>query len=345
MTDVAPLTVTLGETTTISGSGDLSKTVAGGTFSLGMTGLGGAQLVNPKKCKGDASQSASCKVGLGPISVGTMAYGGVTFPVAAGHVDGLVKDALTLAKGIPDFATKTTTTLKVADTDGTPMICVEIFSAPASAAVPSYPFMPLLASPLSARSTEMELSALAYAMKHNMPEVARISNPNGDTLTLTWKDCGDASTLAKVTDVAPLTVTLGETTTISGSGDLSKTVAGGTFSLGMTGLGGAQLVNPKKCKGDASQSASCKVGLGPISVGTMAYGGVTFPVAAGHVDGLVKDALTLAKGIPDFATKTTTTLKVADTDGTPMICVEIFSAPASTLVWSEHGLLELPTTM
>ena len=53
MTDVQPLTVTLGDTTTISGSGDLSKAVTGGTLTLGMTGVGGAQLVNPKKCKGD----------------------------------------------------------------------------------------------------------------------------------------------------------------------------------------------------------------------------------------------------------------------------------------------------
>ena len=84
---------------------------------------------------------------------GTMDYKGVTFPVSAGHIEGLVKDALTLPKGLPDFATKTTTTLQVADQDGTPMICVKIMSAPATAALVSYPFLPLLPSPLAARST------------------------------------------------------------------------------------------------------------------------------------------------------------------------------------------------
>merc|ERR1711935_1212711 len=72
----------------------------------------------------------------------------------------------------------------------------------------------------------------------------------GGNLAITFKDCGDASTHAKVTSVTPPTIPLGSTTTISGTGTLDKDIPAGTFDMKMTGLGGIELL--KNCNGDAS---------------------------------------------------------------------------------------------
>merc|ERR550525_806918 len=53
----------------------------------------------------------------------------------------------------------------------------------------------------------------------------------GGTLKLTWHDCGDASTHAKVTDLKPDAVVLGQKTTITGTGTVDEAVLGGTFEM------------------------------------------------------------------------------------------------------------------
>merc|ERR1712072_1406477 len=115
-----------------------------------------------------------------------------------------------------------------------------------------------------------------------------------ESVKLTWNDCGSSSTLAKVTSVSPLSLTLGETTTITGTGDLSKTVNGGTFELVMTGVGGKLL----DCKGDASKPKTCTVKALGMDVGSGRFDGVKFPVEAGQVSGIPSIALSLKKGLP-----------------------------------------------
>merc|ERR1712232_1254153 len=48
----------------------------------------------------------------------------------------------------------------------------------------------------------------------------------GGTLKITWKDCGDASTHAKVTGLQPNTITMGKTNTVTGSGTTDEAVRG-----------------------------------------------------------------------------------------------------------------------
>merc|ERR1711975_132569 len=73
-------------------------------------------------------------------------------------------------------------------------------------------------------------------------------------LSLTWKDCGGPNTKAKITGFSPNSITLGQKTTVTGTGELSEAVEGATFDLSMTGAIG-QLLH---CTGDASVSKTCQ---------------------------------------------------------------------------------------
>ena len=48
--------------------------------------------------------------------------------------------------------------------------------------------------------------------------LASLGTTGGTSLNLAFKDCGDASTHAKVKDISPHSVTLGTTTTVTGTG-------------------------------------------------------------------------------------------------------------------------------
>ena len=155
----------------------------------------------------------------------------------------------------------------------------------------------------------------------------------GGTLALSWKDCGDSKTHAKVTAVTPSSITLGAKTTISGSGTVDEDVTGGTFTMTMKGIGGMKLLD---CGGDASQQKSCDVKVGFIKIGTLSFGGVTFPVKAGTISGIPKVDVSLASSLPAAAATTTTNLLVTSASGDKIICVDIFTKPATT------GLVEEP---
>merc|ERR1712178_246486 len=77
----------------------------------------------------------------------------------------------------------------------------------------------------------------------------------GGSLKLDWKDCGDAGTKTKITGFTPATLTLGQKTTMTGTGQLSEEVSGATFDLKMNGAIGTLL----HCSGDASVSKTCSL--------------------------------------------------------------------------------------
>merc|ERR1712070_355678 len=54
---------------------------------------------------------------------------------------------------------------------------------------------------------------------------------NGGTLKLTWEDCGDASTHGKIKGLDKDTITLGQDTTVTGSGTVDEDVKSGDFSI------------------------------------------------------------------------------------------------------------------
>jgi hypothetical protein len=146
------------------------------------------------------------------------------------------------------------------------------------------------------------------------------------SLTLTWADCGGGATHASVTSVTPASIPLGETTMISGEGELDADRSGAdTMTLDMTGVGGVSLVS--NCAGDAREDKTCNIGLGPISVGTIKFHGIP-PQKAGHVSGVPQMELTLPAGLPDAAATAETTLKITGPDASPVLCVKVNVSPA-----------------
>merc|ERR1712050_484424 len=55
----------------------------------------------------------------------------------------------------------------------------------------------------------------------------------GGTLKVTWKDCGTATTHAKINSFSPGTLTLGQKTTMTGTGSVDEAVTGGSFSISL----------------------------------------------------------------------------------------------------------------
>merc|ERR1711943_98138 len=120
-------------------------------------------------------------------------------------------------------------------------------------------------------------------------------------------DCGDASTKTKISAFTPSTLTLGQKTTMTGTGNLSEDVAGATFDLEMTGAIG-KLVS---CKGDASASKTCNL---PLNTGSLTFDAMTFPLKAGSTD--VNTEISLSSAVPaslqTTSTRTTATASNGD---------------------------------
>merc|ERR1719160_817704 len=138
-------------------------------------------------------------------------------------------------------------------------------------------------------------------------------------LSLTWKDCGGPNTKAKITGFSPNSVTLGQKTTVTGTGDLSEAVDSATFDLTMTGAIG-QLLH---CSGDASVSKTCSL---PLGTGSLTFDAMTFPIAAGKSD--VNVDISLSSALPSALTKTKTITKATAKNGDDIFCMEVDSASA-----------------
>ena len=80
---------------------------------------------------------------------------------------------------------------------------------------------------------------------------------------------------------------------------------------------------------DSSKSASCPIGLGPIKIGSAAFGGLKFPFESGNITLTDIVSISLPSGLPSFAMTTETTLTSTAQDGKQAFCVKIKSAPAA----------------
>jgi len=152
-----------------------------------------------------------------------------------------------------------------------------------------------------------------------------LSGLTGSALNLAFKDCGDSSTHAKVTDVSPKSITLGDKTTITGTGTLDEDITDGTYTMTMTGVGGIKLLS---CSGDASKAQECPVKVLGFKVGTLSFEGVQFPVKKGTISGIPKVTISLPASLPKLAVATTTHLTVNTKSGDKVICVDINTSAA-----------------
>merc|ERR1711920_459130 len=183
----------------------------------------------------------------------------------------------------------TTTTCKATSSSGDDLFCIEIKSAP---------------------TEETTVS--------KVDEDAELTD-----LELSWSDCGGGATHAKITEFTPSSLTLGQKTTMTGTGQLDEAVTGATFDLVMNGAIGQLL----KCDGDASQSKTCSL---PLGTGSLTFDAMKFPLAAGNVP--VNVDIELSTTLPSSLTVTKTTCKATSSSGDDLFCIEINSAPALTVI-------------
>lgn len=148
---------------------------------------------------------------------------------------------------------------------------------------------------------------------------AGIVAANASTLKLTWSDCGDSSTHAKITSFQPPTTTSGTKTVMTGAGSIDADVPGATFDLEMKTAAGTV-----SCKGDASASKTCNL---PLGTGSLTFEAMTFPIKKGSTS--VSVDLSLSALLPGALATTDTRVTMTGTDGSKLFCMDIKSAPAA----------------
>merc|ERR1719218_460451 len=133
----------------------------------------------------------------------------MSFPLKAGATQ--VKVDIALSANLPASLASTTATA----TNGDKLFCIEIKS-----------------------SKEAETTSHVLPRENQDYPVASVNAPVAGDLTatasatdlkLTWSDCGDASTKAKITSFSPDHLTLGQTTTMVGTGTRSEDVSAATY--------------------------------------------------------------------------------------------------------------------
>jgi len=157
---------------------------------------------------------------------------------------------------------------------------------------------------------------------------ALLATATAGNLKLTWNDCGDSSTKAKITSFTPSELTLGQTTTMIGTGNLVEDVTAANFDVEMNGA-----FHLLSCKGDASQSKTC--GL-PLGTGKLTFDAMALPIKAGQTQ--VKVDLTLSGALPRALLKTTTKATATASNGDKLFCLQIHSASEESSAVSKSDL-------
>jgi len=152
--------------------------------------------------------------------------------------------------------------------------------------------------------------------------------PLGGSLQLSYKDCGDASTHAKITGLTPSTATIGRKATITGTGELDEDITDGTFSMKVGFSKGVPLL---ECSGDASAGKKCSF---PFLSGSLKFEGVNFSIKAGPQD--INVDLYLSPFLPSGLIKTTTEVTAVSKSGEKIFCMKVITGSSD-----ENGAVAL----
>merc|ERR1719183_1357080 len=317
VTGLSPNTLTLGQKTTVTGSGNVDEAVTDGTFEMNIK----ASILS-KSCTGNICQPSTCPL---PAGVGSITWNGMKCPLAKGDVT--VGTDVMLSGALPPWAARATIGIKGKASNGDDLLCMTLSTAPAEAPTVIQQSHPSLALPeaesadVNANSiidgnnnlnghdngVNVNVNVLGIQMKKNV-ESANVtidgknnsnghdngvnvdvnvygvqlkedggqlkedsstwsmSNAlsslfgctNGGTLKLAYQDCGAAH--GKVTGLSPSTLTLGQKTTVTGSGSVDEAVTDGTFEMNIK----ASILS-KTCTGNICQPSTCPL---PAGVGS-----------------------------------------------------------------------------
>merc|ERR1711988_614060 len=192
---------------------------------------------------------------------------------------------------------------------------------------------PLLPANLIKTTTKVSAISKSGEKIFCMKVITGNSDQNG-MVSLSYEDCGDSETHAKITGLSPSSVGMGRKIKITGTGLLDKDIADGSFQL-QTFYSGGDLAD---CSGDASSQQKCGL-LGGV-LGSLTFDPLSFPVKKGFSS--VSVDLSLNRLIPAALAQTVTTVKASTKGGDKIFCMEVFTAPASEFGADEENLLPLP---
>jgi hypothetical protein len=218
-----------------------------------------------------------------PFGAGSMTWDAIPYPMKAGEVHSSLELLINQFTG-----TSTTTLTNVTTSSGDKVTCVKVVTTAADSSPPSQP----------------------------VPDVTA-----GTVVNLKWSDCGDASTHAKITDLSPATVTIGQKTTLTATATLDKDIADGNFEMKLTGMG----ITLMDCKGDASVSKTCQM---PFGSGSMTWDAFTYPMKAGTIKTTTELLINSMSGI----SSTTTLVNVTTSSGDKVSCAKVISSMADAYV-------------
>merc|ERR1711988_2050305 len=181
---------------------------------------------------------------------------------------------------------------------------------------------PLLPANLIKTTTKVSAISKSGEKIFCMKVITGNSDQNG-MVSLSYEDCGDSETHAKITGLSPSSVVMGRKTRITGRGILDKEITDGNFRT-QTFYSGGDLA---ACSGDASKKQEC--GLLGGTLGSLTFEPLSFPVKKGSSS--VSVDLSLNPLIPAALAQTVTAVKASTKGGEKIFCMEVFTEPASSI--------------
>jgi hypothetical protein len=149
------------------------------------------------------------------------------------------------------------------------------------------------------------------------PEPVKEEFVQGGNLKLNWKDCGDSSTHGKISGFSPSSLTLGQKTTVTGTGSVDQGISGGTFDIAVK----AGIIS-KSLNGDLCAPKTFDL---PLGVGSVSWDGLKCPVAAGATS--VSADINLSGSLPSSLAKAAITIKGQSSSGDKLLCMEVDTVP------------------
>jgi hypothetical protein len=143
---------------------------------------------------------------------------------------------------------------------------------------------------------------------------------HGGALDLSWTDCGDASTHGKITGIDKSSITLGEQTTVTGSGTTDEAITDGDFTITAKASIITQTYQGKVCE---AKEFDLPLGLGKIN-----WNGLSCPAPAGDLS--VAVGVKLAAIIPSqYATADVTATATGASADDKLLCMSLHTSPAA----------------
>jgi cathepsin F len=147
-----------------------------------------------------------------------------------------------------------------------------------------------------------------------------LGSANADgTVNLAWKDCGGGTQHGTVQSLSPSSLTLGEKTTVTGTGTVDEAVASGTFAIDIK----AGIIT-KSFSGDLCTAETFDL---PLDMGSIVWDGMACPLAAGTAT--LSTDITLSSSIPSsLASGAVITIQATDSAGAKLVCLEVDTSSA-----------------